>query len=285
MIDVVLVTLRELVRRRFVLAAILATAVLVGLTAWGFYHLAHMQTTRRVPLSPIEIRTTSAALVILIAYMFSFVLAVAATFLAAPALANDIESGVLLPVLARPIARTSVLLGKAIGICVLLGAYIFLAGGIEFWIVRAITGYLPPHPIAALAFIWMLSLVMVSFALLLSTRLSAIASSIVAVVFFGIAWIGGVVGSVGLALDNQTLVNAGTISQLALPTDAMWQSAAFRLEPVAMIASMQAAPAHARLTGPFFVAAPPPLAMLLWNAAWIVVVLGISSWSFARRDL
>lgn len=283
MIDVVLVTLRELVRRRFVLAAILATAVLVGLTAWGFDHLVHVH-TRRGALSPLEIATTSAVLTLLIAYMFAFVLAVAATFLSAPALANDIESGVLLPVLSRPIARTSVLLGKAIGVALLLGVYAYAAGGVEFVVVHAITGYAPPHPATALAFIWMLSLVMVAFALLLSTRLSAIASSIVSIVFFGIAWIGGIVGSIGQAVHNDTLVNAATVSQLVLPTDAMWQSAAYALEPAAMIAVTHTTAGHNTFNGPFFVAAPPPAAMLLWTIGWIAVALALSSWSFARRD-
>jgi ABC-type transport system involved in multi-copper enzyme maturation permease subunit len=284
-IDVVLVTLRELVRRRFVLAAIVATALLVALTAWGFHSLTHAHDRHGATLSPLEVRTTSAGLVLLIAYMFSFVLAVAATFVAAPALANEIESGVLLPIVVRPIARASILLGKTIGIGLMLGAYLLVAGIAELTIVRAITGYAPPHPFEAFGFVWLLALVMVAFATLLGTRLSAIASSIVAVVLFGIAWIGGIVGGIGGAVHNQALVNAGTISQLVLPSDAMWQAAAYRLEPVAMIVGMQQAAAHNSYGGPFLIAAPPPLPMLLWTLAWIVVVVSLASWSFARRSL
>ncbi len=283
MIAVALVTLRELVRRRFVLAAILATAVLVLLTGWGFDRLAH-EHTRHGPITTLELRTTSAVLILLVAYMFCFVIAVAATFLSAPALANDVESGVLLPVLVRPVSRSSVLLGKALGVTILLGAYAYAAGYAEFGVVYVIAGYAPPHPAAALVFIWLLAIVMVAFALLLSTRLSAIASSIVAVVFFGIAWIAGIVGSIGRAVHNDSLVNAGTISQLILPTDAMWQSAAYRLEPVAMIAVAQNTGSQG-FNGPFFVPAPPPLPMLLWTLGWIVVVFALSAWSFARRDI
>ncbi len=36
---------------------------------------------------------------------------------------------------------------------------------------------------------------------------------------------------------------------------------------------------------PFFAAAPQPLSYLAWVVAWIAGLLGLSTWSFARRDL
>jgi len=80
MISVALLTINELVRRRFILAALCATAVLVGLTDWGFTHLMHMHDRHGRPLTEIEVRSMTAVLVVLITYMFSFVLAAVAVF-------------------------------------------------------------------------------------------------------------------------------------------------------------------------------------------------------------
>ncbi len=197
MMYVAMLTINELVRRRFILAAVCATAVLVALTGWGFTHLTHMRDRHGRPLSIVEIRSMTAVLVVLIAYMFSFVLAVVAVFLAAPSLANDIENGILLPVVTRPVSRAAVLSGKALALAVVVCAYAAVSGAAEFAVARAATGYLPPHPFAAVGYLCLLAIVMLVLALAFSTRLSALAGSIVAIVLFGGAWTVGIEGSIG----------------------------------------------------------------------------------------
>ena len=49
---------------------------------------------------------------VMLAFMFSFVLAMTAVFAGSPAIGPDIESGLLLAVLARPIRRSELMLGR-----------------------------------------------------------------------------------------------------------------------------------------------------------------------------
>ena len=282
MIDIALLTVRELVRRRFIAAALAVTLLLAGLTAWGFSHLVHMHGHRGGSLSRVEVLAVSAIVLILIAYMFSFVLAVVGVFIGAPSVANDIESGVLLPVLTRPLSRGALITGKIVALGVVVCAYAAFAGALEFAVVRAITGYTPPHPAQSVGYLCLLALCMLALTFALSTRLSAIASSVVAIVFFGLAWIAGITGSLGDFYGNDAVRNAGTISQLLLPTDAMWREAVYRLEPAATLA--MAGSGHG-WPGPFFVLMPPPLSVVIWTIAWMFVVYAISVRSFALRDL
>ncbi len=281
MIDVGLLTLRELLRRRFITAAIVLTLVVAGLTAWGFSHLVWAHDRSGAPIGRVQVLAISAIMLILIAYMFSFVLAVVGVFIAAPSVANDVESGVLLPVLTRPISRAALMSGKILALGFIICAYAAFSGAAEFAIVRAVTGYLPPHPYAAVAYLCLLSLAMLVLAFALSTRLSAIASSVIAIVLFGLAWIAGIAGSLGAFFGNEAMKNAGIVSQLVLPTDAMWREAVFRLEPAAVLAT---AAGHG-WPGPFFVTSPPPLATVLWTIGWIVAVYAVAMRSFALRDL
>jgi len=282
MIAVAVLTVQELIRRRFVVAAIAVTLLLAALTAWGFEHLIHMHARNgRLP-GRVEILTVSAILLILIAYMFSFVLAVVGVFIAAPSVANDVESGVLLPVLTRPLTRSALISGKILALACVVCAYAAFAGAVEFAIVHAISGYLPPHPVQAVAYLCLLAIVMLVLTFALSTRLSAIASSVVAIVLFGLAWIAGIAGSLGAFYGNDAVRDAGIVSQLLLPTDAMWREAVFRLEPAAAFALT--ATSHT-WPGPFFVLSPPPLATVVWTIAWIAAVYAIALRSFALRDL
>lgn len=282
MISIIVLTLRELVRRKFVLAAVVITAVLLGLTGWGFAYLTHARTRGVVVPSHQEVLQISAMLVILIAYLFSFIVAVLSVFLAAPSLANDIESGVLLPVLTRPLSRHAVIGGKAIALAIVVCVYAGASGAAEFLVVRMATGYVPPHPAACIAYLCLLSLAMLVLAIALSTRLSAIAASVVAILFFGIAWMGGIAQSLGMYYGNPAVRDAGTITQLVLPTDAMWRSAVFQLEPAVFVATMSATHVW---PGPFFVVAPPPAAVAVWTLGWIAVVYAIGARRFALRDL
>jgi len=282
MIEIAALTLKELVRRRFVAGAFVATAALVALTGWGFFYLNHLHAARGRPVTHLEVLTMTSVLLILIAYLFSFLLAMAAVFIAAPTLSNDIETGVLLPVLARPLSRGAILAGKGVALAIVIAAYAILTGACEFAIVNAATGYVPPAPAASLAYLALSGIVMTAFALLLSTRMSALGASIVAVVAFIIVRLGGIAQNVGMYYDNETVRHAGTLTQLLLPSDAMWQSALFRLEPAGMVAAMS--DAHV-WPGPFFTTAPPPPAMLVWTCAWIVAVALLAARSFALRDL
>jgi ABC-type transport system involved in multi-copper enzyme maturation permease subunit len=234
------------------------------------------------PVTHLEVLTITAVLLILVAWLFSFLLAMAAVFIAAPSIASDIETGVLLPVLARPIARRTVLAAKGLALSIVVAVYAVLTGACEFAVVRAETGYLPPHPWSMLGFLALSGVVMVALALLLGTRMPAIAASITAMAFFIIVRLGGVAQSIGMHYDYHTVTAAGTISQLLLPSDAMWLAALYRMEPVSMIATLSHAP---QWPGPFFVTAPPPLAMLLWTIGWILVVFALAARSFELRDL
>ena len=70
----------------------------------------HRRQRPRARASPeLEIVAGLSQLLILVAFMFSFVLAMTAAFLGSPAIAADLESGVLLAIAARPIRRAEIL--------------------------------------------------------------------------------------------------------------------------------------------------------------------------------
>jgi ABC-type transport system involved in multi-copper enzyme maturation permease subunit len=282
MIAIAVLTIVEIVRRRFALPAILGIAAFAALSAWGFHSLHAGRGATARPLTPLEAREAAAFLLPLLAYFFSFVLAFAAAMLAATTLSAEVESGVLLPVLARPISRGAVVAGKAAGLTVVLCAFAALFGILEFGVVFLTTGFVAPHPVLAVAGLAGTGIVMMVFTLALGSRLGAIASGLIAVLCFGVAWIAGIADGLAVAYKNEALVHAGTAASLLLPTDALWRAAVYQLEPAMLVSQLEK---HGGWPGPFFVIAPPPLAMILWSAAWVAVVLAVAASSFSTRDV
>ena len=274
-------TLREAARRRLLHAVAILTVLVIGLTGWGISRLATLHDSSGQPLPHSEVMATTAGLVIMLAYMFSFVLAIGAAFLAAPAIAGDVDSGLVLALLPRPLRRSQFVLGKWLGLAALLVVYGGLASGVELVMVRALTGYLPPHPVQAVAFLAGESVVVLSLALLGSTRLASMTCGIVVLALFGVAWIAGIAESVGVAFHNTAITTAGTVMSLLLPSDGLWRGAVYNLEPAILVAVGGASPR----TNPFSVGAPPPTPYIVWAVGWVVVILGLAALSFRRRDL
>src|SRR2546430_14970144 len=144
MLTIARLTVLEAWRRKLLLALALLTLVVIVLTSWGFSRLPTMN-----GVTPAEVRVAASQLTILVAFMFSGVLALGATLVAAPSIASDIESGIALAILPRPIRRSEVLIGKWLGLSALIALYAALSGVLRMVGVWVATGYTPPNPVEA----------------------------------------------------------------------------------------------------------------------------------------
>src|SRR5437879_2677048 len=226
----------EAARRKLLLALVLLTIVVIALTVWGIARIEDLRSAGQ-PLSEAQRRTIVSQLLILVMFMFSWVLSLAAVFVASPAISGELESGIALAILARPIARAEYVVGKWLGLVGLVVAYGVAAAVIELVAVQAVSGYQPPHPFEFLGFVIAEGVVILTFSLMLSTRLAGMVGGVIAAILFGIAWMGGIVGGVGAAFNNATITHVGTATKLILPTDGLWRGAVWTLQPSIVIAA------------------------------------------------
>src|SRR5438093_1947487 len=270
-------------RRRLLLALLLLTIVVIALTVWGVSRIDDLRNAGQ-PLSEAQKKTIVSQLLILVMFMFSWVLSLAAVFVAAPAVSGEVESGIALALLARPISRSEYIVGKWLGLVAIVVAYGVAAAVVELVSVQVVSGYQPPHPAEFLAFVLGEGIVILTLALMLSTRVAGMVGGVIAAILFGIAWMGGIVGGVGAAFNNATVTHVGTATKLILPTDGLWRGAVWSLEPSIVIAAQQqVGPAVA--ANPFFAAEPPPAAYVIWAVAWIAVMLALAIYSFRSREI
>jgi ABC-type transport system involved in multi-copper enzyme maturation permease subunit len=281
-VTIAMMTVREVSRRRLVLALVVLSGVAIALTGWGFSRLPGLH-DRGVSLTNAEVLAISSQLLIFVLFMFSAVLGLGAVMVAAQSVSAEVESGQALAVLARPIERAQVILGKWLGLGALIVVYAAVATTVEFLVVRWATGYLPPHPIEAAAFVAAEGLVLLTLTLCLSVRLSGITAGVIALMLFFITWIAGVAGAVGTVLNNGPIEATGTISRMLLPSDGLWRGAIFNLEPATVVAV--ASGSREAAANPFTSLTAPAGAYLAWAAAWVVAVVLLTILAFRRREL
>ena len=283
MIVIARLTILELFRRRVVWVLAALTIVSVLLVAFGLSRLVEL--ARADQVGELEIRIGVSQVLILIAFMFSFVLAMTAAFVGAPAVGGDLESGVALAILARPLRRADLLLGRWLGSAVVVVLYAVASGLLAIAVAVVISGFGPPQPLVAVAFLAGEALVLLTLTLALGSVMPSIAAGAIAVVGFGLGWMAGVLAGVASALGVDALRSVAEFSRWVLPTDGLWRGVIYGLEPplVVMIAAGEAG--DLAEANPFYATEPPPLVFIVWSVLWIALVLGAATWWFERRDL
>lgn len=270
-------TLREAARRRVLRAIVVMTVALLALSAWGFSRLAAEFGT----LTSGEARLASSQVLNLVMFGLSLIAALGTAFLAGPTVAGEMESGTALAVLARPVHRAAVLVGKWLGLAIFGSCFVVVAGLAQFVIVQVTMDYWPPEPVAGLALLAAQTTVLLTLALLLSTVISPMASGIVAVGLFGATWIAGVVGGVGKALGNEGVARVATVARILLPTDGLWQGTMHAIQDPGVLTLF----GGAAVGSPFVSEAPLAAVYLGWTVFWVALILGLAALAFHRRDL
>ena len=283
MIVIARLTVRELVRRRVVWVLAGLSIASVALVGWGLERLVTL--ARADGVNEIEIRIGVSQVLILVAFMFSFVLAMTAAFIGAPAIGGDLESGVAQAILARPVRRAAVLLGRWLGCACVVIAYTVLSGLLAIGVAIFVSGYGPPEPLPAVAFLAGQALVLLTLTLALGSVLPSIAAGAIAVVGFGLGWMAGVMAGVASAFGVELLGRVAEASRWLLPSDGLWRGAIYGLEPPLVVLLAAGRAPRLAEANPFYATAPPPLAFVIWSIAWVGLVLGLAAWWFERRDL
>jgi len=276
-------TIREASRRKVLRALAGLMIALLGLSAWGFAKLAGGLESQFGSLTTGEAKLVAAQVLNLVMFGMSMIAALGTAFLAGPTLSGEIESGMSLSVLARPVRRSDVLLGKWLGLVAFGSGFIVLAGLAQFVVVQVTVGYWPPQPVVGLALLAAQTSVLLTLGLLLSTVISPMASGIVAVGLFCATWIAGVVGGVGVAVGNEGVAKVGTVSRMLLPTDGLWRGAMHAFQDPSALAQFSGPAADGGF--PFFSKNALTATYLSWTLIWVALVLGLAGMVFQRRAL
>src|SRR5205814_8726917 len=198
MMTIARITIGEAARRRVLWVLVILSVISIVLVTLGVARLVELIREQGQP--EFRVKLVVSQLLIFIAFMFTFVLAMTAAFLGSPAIASDLESGIAQALLARPLRRSSYLLGRWLGLSIVVAAYAVGSGLFAIGAAAAVSGYTPPSLILPVGYLAVQAIVLMTFALLLSTRLAPIAGGAICVVAYGLARMSGVIGGIGTAL-------------------------------------------------------------------------------------
>jgi ABC-type transport system involved in multi-copper enzyme maturation permease subunit len=273
-------TLGEALGRKIVLWGWIASALLVGLFGLGLWFLFD-KVSRDDSLATLAQRVlVGGILTILGLYVGSFLSAFLAMMLAAGSVSAEIDSGVLQAVVVRPQPRWRWYIERWLGLVMMSVVYVVVMTLAILLVSRLIASYEPSSLIGLLAILALQVTLLVTVGMLLSCRLSSVATGVILFLYFGIAWLGGFIGWIGGIAEKPELTTIGTVVSLVAPSDALWKAASSYAVPQGM--SMSAVGSSSL---PFLSTLQPSPWFIGWAALMTLAFLALGIRAFSRRDL
>jgi ABC-type transport system involved in multi-copper enzyme maturation permease subunit len=214
--------------------------------------------------------------------MFSvlFLAIVLAVFLTLGAVRGDAESGLLQPLVVRPLGRAELLLGRFAGAASVCVGYVLGMYAVVLLIVHQGGGRWPGAIVGpGLALAGAIA-VIVALSLLGSVFLSAAANGIAMFMLYGAGLVAGLLSVIGHALGAPTVQTISWDISLALPFEALYQAGLHALGSnqtglVGVLVNL----------GPFGSSHSGGIALDLWAVAYIAGAGALAVFAFGRRDL
>ena len=275
--------LLEVLRKKVVLAGMLLTCVYLLLFGLGLHYLG-------ANIGAVQRQLAGFGLFSMGFYLSTFMTVLIAGFAGVGAISGEIESGTAYALLAEPVSRSQILLGKFVGYGLMMCAYaaffFFVLWGLMAWQF----GVVLPGPWTVLPLFLLQPLIILALAFWGSTMMSTLANGITIFLLYGIVLVAGMIEQIGTFIRMTgasaaahaagVMINIGIVSSLVLPVDALYRRAVFVLlsNTGNLLGSLQA-------IGPFGSVSVPSQAMVVYAWVYLVGCLLLAVRSFKRRDI
>lgn len=266
-------TIRELSRRR--ITHVTFAMALIFLAVFGY--LLSKEPHQSVMQNPLNNVTSAGVALVLGLFFCYFIVAFFAVLTTTGSISGEIESGLLMTLMARPLYRLEVVTGKWIGVAAVQTVMVSVVVG---GVLAILNDSFPGLTAWGWGMFWTWALfvlqawILSALTLLCSVGLSAVASGVVMTMGFLMAFVIGVFAQ----LPHTGVAGANLIANLILPTDGLYRRAVY-----SALGPMQGL--FAQDLGPFGVRHVPSALFIVYSVLYLFVALGAAGWWFRHRDL
>jgi ABC-type transport system involved in multi-copper enzyme maturation permease subunit len=209
-----------------------------------------------------------------------FLGAVLAVFLTIGVGRGAAETGLLQPLVVRPLGRGTMLVARWAGAGAAAGAYVLVVYAAALLLTRAFGDWTPDHQILPGLALALGVVVLAALSTLASVFMSSTAQGVAVFMIFGGGLVAGLLGQIGDAIASRTLERIADVASYALPFEALYQQGLYLLTSE-----------HFGITetivqlGPFGGAQQAGGLLPLYVIAYVAVVMALAVTAFGRRDL
>jgi ABC-type transport system involved in multi-copper enzyme maturation permease subunit len=269
-------TVREVAQRRLawvMLGLGLAYLTLFGIGLWAIgRELAAEGST--------QVERTLAGTILLVAglYVINFLVLVASVVVSVDTLAGEIGSGTIQTLVTKPLPRRDVVLGKYLGHALAVLVFLVLMSLGAMLLAKGLLGYAPRNVAPTLALMSLEALVVLGLSYVGGAITGTLANGLIVFMLYSLALVGSWIERIGGLLGNASAQYVGIVASLLMPSEVVWQAAAWALVPP-VLGSTEF------VVTPFTASNQPSPAMIAYAALYAAAALALAVRIFERRDL
>lgn len=292
MLTIARLTFKEALRKKILVAAIILSVLFLTVYGVGLHYATNtieQQTAQGVGRgmdngsmaggADMMVESSKKLLVLLGLYFSSSIVSLLAILSSVGVVSSEIENGIIHAMMAKPIRRRDIILGKFGGYAAMLSVYsalLFLSVLLlNYFIAGAALGNVP----LLIALFIIQPLVFLAVTLAGSTAFSTLANGIAAFTLYIASAVGGMLEQIGAMLNNDMLVNTGIVTSLLMPADAIYRMIAL------LVTNTSGGSINAMFFGPFGAISAPSTAMVVYAFVYLVGFVGLASFLFSRKDI
>jgi Cu-processing system permease protein len=264
-------TWREALRRKILVAALVLGGAFLALYGVGLFYVA-----TEAPRNMLIRRAIGNMYLVMGLYAVNWLTVMMTILVSVDTLAGEIASGTIQAVLAKPVRRWEVVLGKWIGLAGMLTMFLLVMAAGVVAQASVYAGHPPPNLARALGLMWLESMLLLALTFRIGASLSTLTTGVAVFSLHATAFMAGMVEEIGALWKSQTAVNVGILTSLVIPSESMWRRAASDLQGPVIGGFGQS---------PFTTSSVPSGWMALYAAVYAAVALALAVRRFSQRDL
>ncbi len=273
---------RESLRRRVFAVILVLTLIFVALyglaTHFAFRDVDNFAGNGVARIDPTAF--TGGTMFGLAMFASLFLGSVLAVFLTLGVVRGDAETGLLQPLVVRPVGRGTTLLARFAGAAAVAAAFEIVLYFLNVLVTDAIGGWTPDHLLGPALALALAVVVVAALSLLGSVFLAGTAQGIALFMVFGVGLTAGLLGQIGHALDSSTLQTIAHDASWALPFEALYQAGLH-----ALVSDTFGLTGAIIKLGPFGGSQPAGPGLIVFSAVYTAAVLVAAVYFFSNRDL
>lgn len=220
-------------------------------------------------------------------YVSGFIIAFLSIFASVGAISSEIEQGNYLAVLSKPLHRFEMVLGRWIGIALMLLLYVTIFFsciiGLNVIIGKGFTFHFTFLALMkSLLMLYLLPLTLSSVGIFFSTCMSTVGAGIFFSILYFCGMVGGIVEQIGKILEvsnvKEILSNIGILTSLVMPSDTVYRKASSLLFTTSSGLNLDLQSALGK-------SVEPSNAMIFYIIIYIIIFILMAIRKFNKRDL
>lgn len=279
----IILTGKELARKRVLLVSLLLSLLFIGFYSYGLSKI--VQGPQHTTAGLVDNYINGVVLLTVGLYFAQMVSAFFVFFSSMGAISGEIDSGQLFAVLSRPIARWKVYLGKWMGFAV----WNMLYSAVMFGSIVLAVHYILDFPINAvpmlkafLLFEW-IPLLLTAVSMIGSSYLPMLGNGVLCAVLYSLSLFAGLLeGVMNPGAANQGIENFGILTSLLMPSDSVFRRMVYELFGSV---ELPFASDFDSALGPFSSTVLPSDTFLIYTVFFLVGLLIWGCIHFTRRDI